>query len=175
MDKKIWKRVKEKNSFRLEVVGHRLLVRPLEAESNKESTIALLKGTKESDQRAQVYGCVIALGPLCFKDLAGTSIQMDTFMKNGNRVGHTTQGTGQPWCKVGDIILYHPYSYAQVRDPLTFEYRDDVIIVNDQDVYAVVHNLAAYEKAVKRLEKADEKAAAKAAALAKSEYKDRRY
>lgn len=170
MDKMIWKRVKEKDSFRLEVVGHRLLVRPLEAESNKESTIALLEKTKGADQRAQVYGEVLALGDLCFKDLSSTQMQQNTYTSKGMQVGHTTFGTGQDWCKVGDIILYHPYSYSQVRDPMTFEFRDDVIIVNDQDVYAVVHNLGAYEKAVNRLQKADLKKAKEKQKNLKSKY-----
>ena len=171
MDKKLWKKVTEKDSLRLEVVGHRLLVTPLEAESNKETNIDLLKSTKDSDQRAQVYGVVLSLGALCFKDLAGTTRQLNNFHPNtGMLVGHNTVGTGEAWCKVGDVILYHPYSYAQVRDPITFEFRDDVIIVNDQDVYAVVGNLDAYTKAIRALQKEDEVAAKEKAANVKSRY-----
>lgn len=171
MDKKIWKRVKKEDQFRLEVCGHRLLVKPLEAESNKETTIALLADTKGADQRAQVYGLVLELGDLCFTDLSGITTQLDNFdIETGGKTGHITRGIGQAWCKVGDTILYHPYSYAQVRDPMTFEYRDDVIIVNDQDVYAVVHNLDVYEEAVRGLQEEDEKEVKKKAESLKSKY-----
>ena len=144
--KKIWEKIPKEKLFRIQVVGHRLLVKPLDAE--QESAINLLKQTKESDQMAQVYGTVIALGDLCFKDLSGSKRTVDMFNNDGDMIGNKTVNVGQAWCLVGDTILFHPYSYSRVRDPVTQEFRDDVIIVNDQDVYGVVHNLPEYRKAI---------------------------
>lgn len=167
--KKIWERVMKTKSFKLEVLGHRLLVKPLDAE--QETSIELLDDTKDSDQRAQTYGVVLQIGDLAFKDLSGNKMHMKNYdPKSGTQIGETEMNIGKAWCQVGDTILFHPYSYARIRDPITMEYRDDAIIVNDQDVYAVVTNLEAYEDEVNRLREKDQKAAAKKAENTKSKW-----
>ena len=162
--KKIWKKVSKESTFMLKVVGHRLLVKPLDAGS-KESNIELLADTQSSDQRAQVYGEVLQVGSLCFADLTGET----RTEKFGTTITHTTK-VGDPWCEVGDVILYHPYAYQQVRDPLTMEYRDDYIVVNDQDVLAVVYGVDAYKDAINALKEAEEKEAAEKAQNLKSRW-----
>jgi co-chaperonin GroES (HSP10) len=141
-------RVAPEKDLRLAIKGHRLLIRPLDADNKSE--IELLSVTRDADQQAQAFGTVLAVGDLCWKDLsyrkftwAGPHYGIDY----GNQPGMWEEHHGDQWCKVGDIVLYQRYSGARVPDPASGELRYDLVVVNDKDVLAVVDNLDEYKVA----------------------------
>jgi co-chaperonin GroES (HSP10) len=42
---------------------------------------------------------------------------------------------GEPWCQKGDYIAYARYSGKYITDPET---KEDVLVINDEDVVAVI-------------------------------------
>lgn len=147
--KKLWKEIPPEKMFNLTLVGHRLLVKPLGAKQ-RSGVIETLESTDQSDQLAQVYGQVLQVGHLAFKDLSGTTIHYRATVSND--VVDVDEKIGKPWCVAGDVVLYHPFSYQRIRDPITMDYRDDMCVINDQDVIAVVRDLDRYKAEYERLE-----------------------
>lgn len=86
---------------------------------------------------------------MSFRDLSGQKMTGQYKLRNKDSDKLTEviveEKFGSPWCAVGDIILFHPYAYQRVRDPITMDFRDDMIVVNDQDVIAVVDGLEEYK------------------------------
>ncbi len=110
--------------FHIAVRGHRVLVEPLPA-LDQFGQIILIDETKQSDKLAVTLGYVLQVGELCWKDL----------------------GKAEPWCKVGDMVLFQRYGGARVHDPVTTKYRDDVALINDQDIQGVVTGYDEYKDA----------------------------
>jgi len=94
----------------LEVVGHRILIKPKELEKKTESGILLEYGEAEKRHRAATMEGVIAgIGPLAWHDW----------------------GDGSNWVSVGDKVLFAQYAGKLVTDP---ESKEDFFVVNDEDV-----------------------------------------
>lgn len=103
--------------------GHRLVVKAFKQEEVDEVLKAaakseFLKGfeiinsNKKREDASVDKGVVQAIGPTAWKDFGG-----------------------DPWCKVGDTILFAKFAGKVVEDPET---KEDVFILNDEDVVAVV-------------------------------------
>lgn len=95
-------------------VGHRVLVQPDPVEEKSASGIVLAVGdTKKLEQNSQVIGTVLEIGEGAYKEF------------------------DSPWCKVGDRVLYQRYAGMKVPDGKG-KYRDDLLVLNDLDITAVV-------------------------------------
>lgn len=91
--------------------GHRLLVLPDEVETTTKSGIIVSTGVQEfREQLAQVDGVVVAMGNTCYSDQP------------------------EPWCKVGDRIIFGKYSGIIREGKDGKKYR----IVNDLDCVATI-------------------------------------
>ena len=93
----------------------------------------LVKSTKDADALAQVYATVLAIGDDCWKDLGGVKkewLDMETDIMH-------KVSDGPPWCKVGDRILYDRYCTRKIPGK-DGKFREDVVILNDLDVSAVL-------------------------------------
>ena len=93
-------------------VGWRVLVRPLPVSEKTAGGIILTEQAHDDMQRTQAMARVIALGPLAY-----TRSDMD----------------GEPWCKVGDIVLIGKFSGLRIK------YGDvKLALLNDDQVMAVI-------------------------------------
>lgn len=72
------------NTSGIEVVGHRILLRPVQLEG-KIGLIALDSATSKKNQLAQVHGQVVAMGADCYIDKV------------------------KPWCAIGDWVTHTAY------------------------------------------------------------------
>jgi co-chaperonin GroES (HSP10) len=92
-------------------VGARVVILPDEIETKTKSGIITATGTQvQREEMAQVDGIVIALGNTCYHDQP------------------------EPWCKVGDRVVFGKYSgiFRIGKDDKTYR------IINDLDVVAVL-------------------------------------
>jgi len=101
----------------IEVVGHRVLIRPQHFEEEVED--GALKGFKldvgddwKRDRAATVIGVIEGVGPNAWLGF----------------------DEGNPWAQVGDTVYYAKYSGKVVEDG-----DDSYIVCNDEDVIAIVH------------------------------------
>lgn len=110
--------------------GHRILVKPTGLEEEelldkkfdklKESKFVIQKPDGQYRREAQGtdQGTVVAIGPMAWK--------------------HKDYGYGdpdwQPWCKVGDKIIFGRYAGKLIADP---DDGSDLMIINDDDVQLV--------------------------------------
>lgn len=102
----------------IKVKGYRVLVKPKEIERKTKSGIIItVAGTQEDklEQAGQQFGTVIGIGDSCWKG--------DHF--------------DEPWCKVGDTILFSKHAGRFVYD-YTEDDETAYMIMNDVDVLAVV-------------------------------------
>jgi co-chaperonin GroES (HSP10) len=76
------------------------------------STLTIINENKKREDASVDRGIVLAVGPTAWKDFGSA-----------------------PWCKVGDEILFAKFAGKFITDPET---QDDVCILNDEDVVAVV-------------------------------------
>ena len=91
--------------------GHRLLVLPEEVETTTKSGIVVTTATQEfREQLAQVDGIVVAMGNTCYSDQP------------------------EPWCKIGDRIVFGKYSGIIREGKDGKKYR----VINDLDAVAVI-------------------------------------
>lgn len=139
LETRIQERMSAEDQFIIVPKGHRLLIQPLEADQNY--SIELLSETLESDKLGNTLGRVLAIGEQAWKDLGGSEIEFSDVADHTFRVKN-----GPPWAAVGDIVLFQRYSGMRVLDPMSLKYRDDRVIVNDQDIVAVVHGFDEYSK-----------------------------
>ena len=94
----------------LEVVGHRVLIKPKDLEVKTKSGILINYGDTEKRHRmATMEGTVVGVGPLAWHDW----------------------GTGDKWVEVGDKVLFAQYAGKLVEDPDT---KEEFFVVNDEDV-----------------------------------------
>lgn len=76
-------------------------------------------GEAEFEKAASEFGVVVAVGPSAFRD---------------EKFGYG-KDFWEPWCKVGDEILFSKYAGKLVHDPDT---KDDYMVINDEDVKIVL-------------------------------------
>lgn len=104
----------------LKVVGHRVLVKVLQLEevddafaSAKRSGLDLSAvKTKDAEQKAVDRGIVVQIGNTAYKDFGG-----------------------EPWCEVGEEVIFSRYAGKIVKDPYTEE---EFTCLNDEDVLIVI-------------------------------------
>jgi co-chaperonin GroES (HSP10) len=99
--------------------GHRLVVKPFKQEevdevlkAAKKFGFEIVNENKKREDASVDQGVVLAIGPTAWQDFKS-----------------------EPWCKKGDTILFAKFSGKFVTDPETNE---DVVILNDEDVVAVI-------------------------------------
>ena len=98
----------------LEVVGHRVMIRPQHFDEELEWGFKLDVGEDWKRERAAtVIGTIVSVGSNAWKDYSD----------------------GLPWAKVGDKVYYAKYAGKTVT-----EGEIDYIIVNDEDVQCIVHD-----------------------------------
>lgn len=91
--------------------GWRVLVLPDQIEETTASGIVVSVGSQKlRDELAQVDGIVVAMGNTCYHD------------------------EPEPWCKVGDKVVFGKYSgiFRQGKDGKTYR------VINDKDVVATI-------------------------------------
>jgi len=82
----------------------------------KDSNVQI---SREREQAAQVYGTLVAVGPLAWADF-------DRFASNEG---------WYKWAKVGDRIAFARYSAKFINDPVT---KIKYALINDRDLTAVI-------------------------------------
>jgi co-chaperonin GroES (HSP10) len=97
--------------------GHRLIVKPFKQDEVDEVV-----------KRAKLAGLQIVNANQARED---ASVDKGTVLA----IGPTAWPNEDPWCKVGDTILFVKFSPKFVEDPET---KENVGILNDDDVVAVV-------------------------------------
>jgi co-chaperonin GroES (HSP10) len=96
--------------------GYRLLVKPKKIEhTSKAGLIVIVEGSAEDklEKAGQQFGDVISIGPTCWN----------------------AEELGDPWCEVGDTILFSRHAGRFVYDP---EDDEEYFVMNDTDVIATV-------------------------------------
>lgn len=102
--------------MRVRPVGHRVLIKPDKVEETTKGGIILAPSLVNQEKNAQERGTVVAIGSSCW----------DTF------------GDGTPWCAVGQLVYYPKYSGMKVKE--TEDSDEFLVIVNDEDIVAVIEN-----------------------------------
>lgn len=99
--------------------GHRLVVKPFKQEevdevlkAAKKFGFEIVNENKKREDASVDKGVVLSIGSTAWQDFKS-----------------------EPWCKVGDTILFAKFSGKFVEDPDT---KEDVVILNDEDVIAVI-------------------------------------
>lgn len=93
----------------MKVRGYRVLVKADEIETVSRGGIVIVQDEK-LEKAAQQTGIVVGVGHTCWYD-------------------------EDPWCKVGDRILFAKYAGRLIVDPDTGE---DYMVMNDKDVIIVI-------------------------------------
>lgn len=106
---------------RVEVAGHRVLLKPhFDDEKIKDGALAGFQldvgETFQREKAATVVGEVISVGPMAWKAFDGDNPEWE------------------PWAEVGDVVYFAKYGgkFITIDD-------EDYIIINDEDVQAVIH------------------------------------
>jgi co-chaperonin GroES (HSP10) len=105
----------------MEVKGYRILVKAKEIErTSKGGIIISVEGTNEDklEQNGNQFGIVVGIGHTCYK--GGVS--------------------DEPWCEIGDEIIFARHAGRFVFDPETNE---QYLIMNDDEVLCVTRKGAA--------------------------------
>ena len=99
----------------LKPLGHRVLIKPDDVEAKSKGGIILPDDLTKQERGAQVVGTVMDIGETCWADTPG-----------------------DPWCQVGDRVIFAKYSGMKIWNPVDGKYRDDLLIVNDLDITALI-------------------------------------
>lgn len=104
-----------------QIVGHRLLIKPVALEEHDEAFASAKKAgillqPKTERQEASIIdtGTVVQIGPTAFKDFGG-----------------------EAWCAVGDKVDYVRHGGKFVYDPDDKEKETKWLVINDEDVLVV--------------------------------------
>lgn len=109
----------------LEVVGHRVLIKPHLQDEVSDGGIYLAVGeTFERERGATQIGTIVSIGPNAWLDFKSADAE-------GNLVA------GKPWAKVGDVVYYAKYAGKEVKAGN----EDKYVIVNDEDVQCIIHEV----------------------------------
>lgn len=95
-------------------VGHRVLIKPDELETETETGIVYRLDTKQ-ERGGQIFGTIIDIGPNAWKAF----------------------DDGEPWAKVGDRVAYARYAGKGITDPVT---KEEYVILNDDDIVGVIED-----------------------------------
>ena len=96
----------------LEVVGHRVLIKPESFATKTDWDFQLDVGEGfQREKAATVVGTIVGVGDTAWLDFSGL-----------------------PWAKVGDKVYYAKYSGKVVK-----EGDEEYVIVNDEDIQAIIH------------------------------------
>lgn len=104
----------------IKVCGHRLLVKPYKQVEVDEimkkhkdflNQLEIINPNRAREDASVDRGVVVDIGPTAWKDF-----------------------NSQPWCKIGDEIVFAKFAGKVVEDPET---EDTYFILNDEDVCAV--------------------------------------
>jgi co-chaperonin GroES (HSP10) len=105
----------------IEVCGHRVLVKPFKLsevdkvyQSAMDAGLEIVRNNQKREDQSVDKGTVLFIGSTAWKDPG---------------LG------GEPWCKVGDEILFAKFSPKWIEDPDT---KEMLAILNDEDVVAVI-------------------------------------
>jgi chaperonin GroES len=91
----------------LEPLGYRVMVRPKDMEQVTEGGIVIPDSAHKREKAATQEGVVAALGSQAYSEVK------------------------EPWCEVGDHVLYAKYGGVRLQDPDTgIEY----VMINDDDI-----------------------------------------
>jgi len=114
----------------LEIVGHRLLVKPDAVEDQidlpgglKGTGFAVVKPTDlaRREEAGTQVGTVIQVGPTAFRAFDGSDPNW------------------RPWCKPGDRIIFARYAGKFVEDPDT---KEKFFVINDEDMQVKINDRA---------------------------------
>lgn len=122
----------------LKVAGHKVLVKHMKFKERMEDFVPQdlkekgfeIAASVEQERREEVaseVGTVVGIGATAWH-------AFDRYTKDGS-----LNPDWQPWCHLGDQILFARYSGKIVEDPITNE---RFMIINDEDVQAVVEGYA---------------------------------
>lgn len=100
-------------------VGHRVLVKPKEIETQTEGGIYIVTDEK-LEKAAQQRGVLVAAGPQAWKAFRE--------LYEGKEVN------GNPWAKPGDTVIYSKYAGKFLKDEYTEE---EFVLLNDEDIVAL--------------------------------------
>lgn len=115
------------------VVGDRILIRR-DLPPKQLGSIYLPDQTVGNERIMTCKGTVVDIGPLAFKDAEMVDVQ--TTKPDGSVV---TERVGQPWCEVGDYVLYQRYSGVRIPDPQAEDgYMPDLVFIKYNDLVCVL-------------------------------------
>ena len=109
----------------INVKGYRLLIKP-DMVDLKTPAGLVIAADRKLEQAAQVRGYVHSVGERCWE-------------------GH------EPYAAVGDYVMYSKYAGKVVEDPET---NDQFVIINDEDILAVITNAPAENESLDSVVKA---------------------
>ena len=116
--------------YEAQVCGHRLMV---EIDPIKPpGIIAMTDETIAKEQLGQAFGTILSIGPDCWTELGGREVRVK---------GQGTEEvipTGKPWGEVGDKVYFQRNAGARVWDPQKAAFREDIMFLNDKDIFAVL-------------------------------------
>lgn len=96
----------------IEVCGHRVLIKPRDVEKVTKGGIYIPDNVADKEARATTVGKVVSIGPTAWYDFPG-----------------------DPWCNIGDLVMYGKYAGKFVEDPDT---KDKYMVVNDEDIICIL-------------------------------------
>jgi len=108
----------------LEVVGHRVLLKPHLAEEITEGGIYIGHAdTFKREQGATQIGRIVGIGPNAW-------IDFNSLDKLGQKI------PGKPWAEVGDVVYYAKYAGKEIKNE---EGVVEYVIINDEDIQCKIH------------------------------------
>ena len=98
----------------LKTPGHRVLIKPDQVQLEKKVGSIVIPDIdgKRAKQAAGVTGVVVEIGDTCWKEFGG-----------------------EPWCQVGDRVLYAKYAGVSIEDD---NHEQQYVILNDEDILSVI-------------------------------------
>ena len=105
--------------LKIKVPGHRILVKPEAVEKVSSGGIVIARPGQGDrlEQMGTDRGTVVQVGPLAWNHLDRESPNW------------------QPWCKVGDRVVFARYSGKTLKHPETEE---EFFLMNDEDIQVVL-------------------------------------
>lgn len=109
----------------LEVVGHRVLLKPdLPPDVTDGGIYVGHSDTHKREKGATTVGIIVSIGPNAWIDF-----------KSKDEFGKIVPG--KPWAKVGNKVYYAKYAGKEIRNE---DGEIEYIIINDEDVQCIIHD-----------------------------------
>lgn len=123
-------------ALKISVKGPKLVIKPKKTETTTKSGLTITEGTKKKEQHGQAIGEVISIGYECWKDIVDEIVYL--YDKEGRMIAKKDVFR-EPWCKVGDTIVYKRFAGMKIPDETTKDgFVEDILIINDKDVIVVI-------------------------------------